>query len=79
MMSNPLAIEMMIKERQQSLVQDARQIHLAGKIGYNNKTVVSKTIERFANLLIFFGEYLKKKYSPEVILDLSEEPCACNG
>ncbi len=79
MMSNPLVIELMIKERQQSLIQDAREISLAGRIETNKKTVVTKIIERFANLLISIGEYLKKKYSPESILELSEEACACNG
>ncbi len=78
MMSNALLIEMIAKERQQFFEQEAREIQIATKVENNNKTFITKSIERFANLLIFFGEYLKKKYSPDSMLDLSEDTCTCN-
>ncbi len=78
MTSNPLLIEMIAKERKQFFEQEAREIQIASKIENNNNTFTTKAIERFANLLISFGEYLKKKYSPEVILELSEDTCTSN-
>ena len=78
MMSNSLLIEMIAKERQQFFEQEAREIQIASKIENNNKTFITNAIERFANLLISFGEYLKKKYSPESILELSEDRCTSN-
>ncbi len=78
MIANSLLIEMIAKERQQFFEQEAREIQFANKVENNNKTFITRSIERFANLLISFGEYLKKKYSPEPIPELSEDTCTCN-
>ncbi len=78
MMSNALLIEMVVKERQQFFEQEAREIQIATKVEKNRKTYRTKSIERFANLLISFGEYLNKKYSPDSMLGLSEDTCRCN-
>ncbi len=78
MISNPLLIEMIARERQQLFEQEAREIQISNKVVNYNKRFIAESIGRFANLLISFGEYLKKKYSPEKMLELPEDTCTCN-
>ncbi len=69
MSQNPFFLEMLAKDRQQSLEQEARNIRMA-KLARGSKPLVDKKVfvrfaNTLANMLIKTGNGLKNRYSPE--------------
>ena len=62
MMSNPILIELMVKYRQQAVIEEAEKIRLQRFAKKNNPNRQFRGIERFADLLIRTGEYLKRRF-----------------
>jgi len=59
MISNSLLIELLAKERQQVFEQEAKMIQLSKLAQANKRNQKMMGVEKFANLLISVGEYIK--------------------
>ncbi len=59
MISNSLLIELLAKERQQAFEQEAKMIQLSKLAQANKRNQKMMGVEKFANLLISIGEYIK--------------------
>ncbi len=83
MLSNPMFIELLVKERHQAFEEEAKRTRLIKLSRANQVKVQIYSVEKFANLLIFFGEYLKRKYCSKPILaanssiGFSKDRCGC--
>lgn len=62
MLPHPIIMEDMIKYRQQRFIEEAQQERLMKQARRTSKMKKASAIERFADVLISFGTYLKIKY-----------------
>jgi len=84
MLQNPIFLEIVIKEKMQTFDKEAEISRLLKSAKSNNqRKQFNIGIEKFANLLILIGEYLKRKYCPkptgttESSAYLSQDTCRC--
>ena len=68
MLSNPMFIELLAKERRQTFEEEAKRMQLLNLARADKVKTDFYSVEKFADLLIFFGEYLKRKYCPKPML-----------
>ncbi|NOX34439.1 MAG: hypothetical protein GXP56_12020 [Deltaproteobacteria bacterium] len=83
MIPNPTLLEMLVKERRHAFEEEAEMVRLLKLARSGRQGRQFKTIEKIADLLISFGEYLKKKYCKETSISmdssfgLSKDSCRC--
>ena len=75
MLSNSVLLELLAKERHQAFEEEAKKIRLLKFIKANQQKNQFFSIEKFANLLISVGEYLKRKYCPKTSIDTDSSVC----
>ena len=57
-------LELQVKEYQAALEKEAEYIRLAGFARKDHGSLQRRGVEKFADLLIAMGEFLKRKYGP---------------
>ncbi|OGR26211.1 MAG: hypothetical protein A2277_19205 [Desulfobacterales bacterium RIFOXYA12_FULL_46_15] len=57
-------MELQVKEHKAALEKEAEQIRMLRSAGKEHGKIKRYCIEKFADLLISIGEFLKKKYCP---------------
>lgn len=83
MLSNLLFLELLAKERHQAFEEEAKKMRLLKFAKANQQRKHFLSVEKFANLLISLGEYLKRKYCPKTSIStessvcLSKDTCGC--
>ena len=61
---NLMFLELQVKEYQAALEKEAEYIRMAGFARKDHGSLQRRGVEKFADLLIAMGEFLKRKYGP---------------
>lgn len=77
-LSNIMFVELQVKEHQATLEKEAEQIRMVNA-GKEPGNIIKRGIEKFANLLISIGEFLKRKYCPDASEKIESSPYLSKG